>query len=299
MDFLPILAFVEKIVYTATGKYLNLIQKQIILGTMMDKSYFTIAEEIGYSDGYIKDEGSKLWKLMSDNLNENITKSNAKSRLKSWEFHEGSHQLYLDHSHHSNSLQNSILVNNYNDVNIAIYQDQNPSASSSNPCDLSQMPALKFCFGRENDVNLLAEAILNQQYNLIEITGVKGIGKTTLTVQLVEKIKDNFDCVIWRNLSFYNSWRELKLALFQLFNDNKVFEDEPENLNYKLLSYLQKHKCLLILDQGETLFQEGQISGIYRSGYEDCEQFLYYSTNLGSSVIVMRWTGVIRDGTLI
>jgi len=294
MDFLPILAFVEKIVYTATGKYLNLIQKQIILGTMMDKSYFTIAEEIGYSDGYIKDEGSKLWKLMSDNLNENITKSNAKSRLKSWEFHEGSHQLYLDHSHHSNSLQNSILVNNYNDVNIAIYQDQNPSASSSNPCDLSQMPALKFCFGRENEVNLLAEAILNQQYNLIEITGVKGIGKTTLTVQLVEKIKDNFDCVIWRNLSFYNSWRELKLALFQLFNDNKVFEDEPENLNYKLLSYLQKHKCLLILDQGETLFQEGQISGIYRSGYEDCEQFLYYSTNLEHQSCVIFVSDIIR-----
>jgi hypothetical protein len=39
MDSLPIIAFVEKIVYTATGKYLNVIQKQIVLGTMMDKSY--------------------------------------------------------------------------------------------------------------------------------------------------------------------------------------------------------------------------------------------------------------------
>jgi hypothetical protein len=235
MDFLPILAFVEKIVYTATGKYLNLIQKQIILGTMMDKSYFTIAEEIGYSDGYIKDEGSKLWKIMSDNLNKKITKSNAKSRLKSWEFHEGSHQLYLDHSHHSNSLQNSILVNNYNDVNIAIYQDQNPSASSSNPCDLSQMPALKFCFGRENELSILAEAILTGQYHLIEITGLTGIGKTTIGVQLVERVKDNFDYIIWRNLSFYSSWKELESDIIKFLNTNNIFELEQDNLNYQLI----------------------------------------------------------------
>lgn len=294
MDFLPILAFVETIVYTATGKYLNLIQKQIILGTMMDKSYFTIAEEIGYSDGYIKDEGSKLWKIMSDNLNKKITKSNAKSRLKSWEFHEGSHQLYLDHSHHSNSLQNSILVNNYNDVNIAIYQDQNPSASSSNPCDLSQMPALKFCFGRENELSILAEAILTGQYHLIEITGLTGIGKTTIGVQLVERVKDNFDYIIWRNLSFYSSWKELESDIIKFLNTNNIFELEQDNLNYQLINYLQKNKCLVILDQGETLFQEGQISGIYRSGYEDCEQFLYYSTNLEHQSCVIFVSNIIR-----
>jgi hypothetical protein len=34
------------------------------------------------------------------------------------------------------------------------------------------------------------------------------------------------------------------------------------------------------LDQCETLFQEGQNAGIYRSGYEKCEQFLDYTTNL-------------------
>ena len=231
MDFLPILAFVEKIVYTATGKYLNFIQKQIILGTMMDKSYFTIAEEIGYSDGYIKDEGSKLWKLMSDNLNENITKSNAKARLKSWELHEGSHQLYLDHSHHSNTLQNSIQINNYN-VGLTISQPQAASFSDSNPCDLSQMPALKFCFGRENELSILAEAILTGQYHLIEITGLTGIGKTTIGVQLVERVKDNFDYIIWRNLSFYSSWKELKSDIIKFLNDNNILELEQENLNY-------------------------------------------------------------------
>jgi hypothetical protein len=280
MDSLPIIAFVEKIVYTATGKYLNLIQKQIIFGTMMDKSYFTIAEEIGYSEGYVKDEGSKLWKLMSDNLNENITKANAKSRLRSWEFPEGSPQLYLDHSHYRNSLQNSILINNYNDVNIAIYQEQGQtsSVSGSNLCDLSQMPALKLCLGRVQEIYLLEQAILTHQ--LIEITGLIGVGKTTLMVQLVDKVKDNFESVIWRNCSFYNSWRELKLELIQIFNNNQISEFEQDNLNYKLLSYLKKHKCLLILDQCETLFQEGQNAGIYRSGYEKCEQFLDYTTNL-------------------
>jgi hypothetical protein len=277
MDSLPIIAFVEKIVYTATGKYLNVIQKQIVLGTMMDKSYFSIAEEIGYSEGYVKDEGSKLWKLMSDNLNENITKSNAKSRLRSWELHETSPQLYLEHSHHSNSLQNSILINNYKDVNIAIYQDQTASVSSSNPWDLSQMPALKLCLGRDQEIHLLEQAILTHQ--LIEITGLIGVGKTTLMVQLVDKIKNSFESVIWRNLLFYNSWRQLKLELVQVFNNN-ISEFEKDNLNHKLLSHLKEHKCLLVLDQCETLFQEGQNAGIYRSGYEECEDFLDYTTNL-------------------
>jgi hypothetical protein len=47
---------------------------------------------------------------MSDNLNENITTSNAKSRLRSWELHETSPQLYLDHSHHSNSGSSELVV---------------------------------------------------------------------------------------------------------------------------------------------------------------------------------------------
>lgn len=295
MDFLPILAFVEKIVYTATGKYLNLIQKQIILGTMMDKSYFAIAEEIGYSDGYIKDEGSKLWKLMSDNLNENITKSNAKSRLKSWELHEGSHQLYLDHSHphHSNTLQNSIQINNYN-VGLTISQPQAASFSDSNPCDLSQMPAFKLSFGRENELSILEKTISTEQYNLIEITGLTGMGKTTIAVQLVENIKDNFDYIIWRNLSFYSSWKDIKSDIIKFLNDNNILELEQENLNCQLINYLQKYKCLVILDQGETLFQEGQISGIYRSGYEACEQFLNHFTNLEHQSCVIFVSSISR-----
>jgi AAA+ ATPase superfamily predicted ATPase len=55
------------------------------------------------------------------------------------------------------------------------------------------MPELGDFYDRTPELQTLTTAILQQHSSLIALTGGLGIGKTTLAVQLVQQIKDEFE----------------------------------------------------------------------------------------------------------
>ena len=55
-------------------------------------------------------------------------------------------------------------------------------------------------YGRVKEILTLENCILQENSRLIGILGISGIGKTTLSRHLLEKIQDNFDYIIWKNL---------------------------------------------------------------------------------------------------
>lgn len=92
---------------------------------------------------------------------------------------------------------------------------------------------------------------------------------------MIDRIKSNFDYIIYRSLSFSPTLDETLTNLLEIFcNQNKI--EIPLKLETKfsqLFNYLRQYRCLIILDDIQMLFCEGQLAGHYQSGYENYQLF--------------------------
>lgn len=124
--------------------------------------------------------------------------------------------------------------------------------------------------GRERDLSVLEKWIIADRCRLIGIFGMGGIGKTTFTAKLTEKLEDHFDVVIWRSLLNSPPIEDILGEWIQVLSNQQI-SSLPEVLERKvslILDYLQQRRCLIILDNLETVMQEGDESGSFREGYE-------------------------------
>jgi hypothetical protein len=64
----------EKIKQLIPDRELTYIEETIFLGTWEGQRYRDMALELGYEEGYIKDTGARLWRLLSDCLGQEVTK---------------------------------------------------------------------------------------------------------------------------------------------------------------------------------------------------------------------------------
>jgi hypothetical protein len=103
-----------------------------------------------------------------------------------------------------------------------------------------------------------------------------GIGKTGLSVKLAQQIQREFEYTIWRSLRHAPPLRELIGGIVGAIADLQDIDlpDSDRKLIAYLLQYLQKHRCLIVLDNFEAILQSGQLVGSYREGYEDYGEFL-------------------------
>lgn len=65
-----------------TQKVLNNVEELVFRQAWDDRTYAEMADTSGYDANYLKDVGSKLWKLLSKALGETVTKSNFRSVLR-------------------------------------------------------------------------------------------------------------------------------------------------------------------------------------------------------------------------
>lgn len=118
--------------------------------------------------------------------------------------------------------------------------------------------------------------MIQDRCHLIAILGLGGIGKTTLTLKLTEQTQAEFEYVIWRSLRNTLPIRHLLTDLILFLSDQQAV-DQPEGLEEQiacLLDYLRQHRCLLVLDNLESILQSGDRSGHYLEGYEGYGQLL-------------------------
>jgi hypothetical protein len=103
-----------------------------------------------------------------------------------------------------------------------------------------------------------------------------GIGKTSLAVKLAEQIQDEFEYLIWRSLRNAPPLSELLQEVVQFLSGDAEFE-LPESLDAQLsclMTYLRSSRCLLILDNCESILRSGERAGRYCSGYEAYSELL-------------------------
>ncbi|MEM6597947.1 MAG: NB-ARC domain-containing protein [Cyanobacteria bacterium P01_C01_bin.69] len=131
-----------------------------------------------------------------------------------------------------------------------------------------------FC-GRKQALTTLDEWIVRDRCRLVTLTGIGGIGKTTLTTKLAHQIEEHFDYVIWRSLKNAPPIQAILTNLLTFFlgqpainlPTNEVSETLDSQLR-QLINCMRSHRCLVILDGADSLFEEGDRAGTYRQGYE-------------------------------
>ena len=221
---------------------LNKVQELVFRESWQGQSYEDIAKASSYDPGYIKDVGSKLWQSLSLALGEKVTKHRVQKVLKR-----------------------------------AAKQKNQPIEQQSccNPATITQQDwgeaiDVSIFYGRNQELALLEQWLLHDRCRLVAILGMGGMGKTALSVKLAEQVQHQFDFLFWRSLSSAPPFEELATELVQFLSNQQELQ-LPETLEGKtarLLHYLRSSRCLLILDNFESVLQGGNQTGQYLKDYE-------------------------------
>jgi WD40 repeat protein len=216
------------------------VQKLVFSQSWEGKNYSDMAIEEGYDLGYIKDVGSGLWRSLSKALNEKVTKNNLHGVLERYAQQQQNEQQTL-------KAQTFEKCRNWGEaIDVSIF------------------------YGRTKELTKLQNWIVQDHCRIVSIVSIGGMGKTSLAIKLGEEIQDKFDFVIWRSLRDAMPIDEYLTKLIRFLTQQQETE-LPDNTGGKisrLIEILKRSRCLLILDNFETVLQGGKQVGIYREGYE-------------------------------
>ncbi|MEG4287806.1 NB-ARC domain-containing protein [Microcoleus sp. C2C3] len=275
MNLKEVLTLADRIVFEKTGQHLDDLQEAVLRGTLQRETYKHIAKNFDCSESSVKQVGSELWQILSEKLGEDVNKKNFISAIYRFQV-----------SNVSNFAQNvseQYISGSFNTCgegrhppNIPNLQPPNQETSNSKQIktlhqDLSEMPELGDFFDRTHELQTLTTWILQQNSRLITLTGITGIGKTSLAVQLVKQIKDEFEYAVWYTLDQFTSIEKFQSNLIQLFSNSEKQDSSPTNpKRLPLIKYLQNYRCLIILDDVHNLFCSGDLAGKYKP---ECEEY--------------------------
>ncbi|WP_026104422.1 NB-ARC domain-containing protein [Anabaena sp. PCC 7108] len=134
--------------------------------------------------------------------------------------------------------------------------------------------------GRYEEILDLEEWIVGNdslRCRLVAVLGMGGIGKTVIAAKVAKQIQPKFDYLIWRSLRNAPPLAEILSQLLRFLSSNHAENYSAVSENNKILlliDILRKHRCLVILDNVESVLRSGgenpQVwAGEYQSGYEN------------------------------
>jgi WD40 repeat protein len=236
---------------------LNDLQEQIFRRTWVGQKYPDIAEELGYDANYVKDLGAKIWKQLSGTLGERVTKANIQSVLR--------RQIVL----RQQTLTDSSVAEL--DAVTAQTEEGQVDPARTGIQDWGDVVDTASFIGRQSELATLSQWIEEDGCRLIAVLGMGGMGKTMLAARLAEQVEPYFEIAIWRSLKHAPPLDRLLQDLLQrlrVFERSESGDDLPKLQLSLLLEQLRARRCLIVLDNAETLVEAGGVSGDYRLGYE-------------------------------
>jgi NB-ARC domain len=275
MNLKEMLNIADKIIFEKTGQHLDDLQEAVLKGTLQHETYKHVAKDFDCSESRVRNAASELWQLLSEELGEDISKSNFRSAMERFQLSLFSKNFALQ----QDCVQISCCVNSYGEPrhppntpnsHPPNQETSNTKQTKTSHQDLSEMPELGNFFDRTPELNTLTTSILQQRCRLITLTGISGIGKTTLAVQLVQQIKDEFDYAVWYTLDEFPTIDKFQSNLIQLFSNSEKQDISATNQKrLPLIKYLQSHRCLIVLDDVHNLFCSGELAGKYKPESEE------------------------------
>jgi WD40 repeat protein/transcriptional regulator with XRE-family HTH domain len=153
---------------------------------------------------------------------------------------------------------------------------QSESVSYRPQIDWGEAPNKGQFYGRDEELSVLKHWIDRDNARLIAILGMGGVGKTCLAATFVDQIKDSFDFVFWRSLQKVPSPQKFLQDCIQhlsLQQQTNLSMDVNEQISL-LLKYLKMHRCLIVLDNVESVLQVVTYAGLYREEYKGYGELL-------------------------
>jgi WD40 repeat protein len=243
---------------------LNDVQELVFRQTWEGKTYSEIAEETNYDPDYIKYVGYQLWQMLSNATAEKVTKSNFKSVLR---------RKFQSKTPPESTTLSPIVI-----------QDGGIGAPEKQ-CfrDWGEAVDVSIFYGRDHELRVLQKWLLEEHCRVVLLLGMGGMGKTALSVKLAEQVceryaageQDAFEYLIWRSLRNAPPLAEILADLLKFLSNQQDLE-WPTSINGKiscLVDYLRNHRCLIVLDNTESILCENPV-GYYREGYEDYGELL-------------------------
>ncbi len=137
-------------------------------------------------------------------------------------------------------------------------------------------------YGRERELAQLTEWVVQERCRVVSVLGMGGIGKSALVVSLMHRLAPHFEVVIWRSLRDAPTCEALLEECLQVFAPQVPTVDPRfivgsaslEQRLSLLLEYLREQRALVVLDNLESLLEEGAGTGRMRAGYEGYARLL-------------------------
>ncbi len=225
------------------GRTLSEVEIALFTGAWEDETYEQIADRSGYSLNYLqRDIGPKFWKLLSQTCDRKLNKTNLRGVL-------------------SQFTPPEIVSTPIAEVS--------PPDVSSPAIDWGEAIDVSVFYGRTEELETLVHWIDGDRCRLAALLGMGGIGKSSLAAKIAHQLHDRFEFVIWRSLRNAPPLTQLLSELVAFLSRQ---QENSADLR-KLLNYLRSSRCLVILDNMETILESAQV-GQFRVGYEGYGELL-------------------------
>jgi len=133
-------------------------------------------------------------------------------------------------------------------------------------------------YGREKELNDLKQWIVDEHCRMVAVVGIGGIGKSSLVATLAKPLRESFEYVFGRSLQNTPSLQSILQDCIPFISDQRQIrlpEDVDEQLDL-LIQYLRDYRCLIVLDNFESILQAGSHNSQYREGYKEYGKLLQH-----------------------
>jgi WD40 repeat protein/transcriptional regulator with XRE-family HTH domain len=131
-------------------------------------------------------------------------------------------------------------------------------------------------YGRESELATLRTWIVDDRCRVVALIGLGGIGKSSLALRAVHIMESAFDRVLFRSLQNGPPLAEVIDQIIRAVSEQQsVPPDQVVDKIALLVQLFREQRCLLILDNFESVMQGGALTGSYRSGYDSYGALLH------------------------
>ncbi len=282
MEISESIKWIDDRIFAQTGKWLDSLQISILEATSQGQKYPQIAEKYNFSNDHVRKAAWKLWKRLSDVLGESVNQSNFRTLVQ--------RGFFSNSNHHNNYIVNSNNLNICSDrYHSGVTTARSPTPPQPSPdtrtepqINLDDAPAILTGYdspsgdsfaSRITELNTLEHWIVQDRCRIVQLMGIRGMGKTALSLRLIDQIKTNFDYIIYQTLCFSPTLETTLINLLENFSEPQAIPQQFEGKLSQLLKYLRQHRCLIILDDVQMLFSPGKLAGEYQPSLENYPLF--------------------------
>jgi transcriptional regulator with XRE-family HTH domain len=153
---------------------------------------------------------------------------------------------------------------------------QNVSVDAAGPRaqDWGEAPDTVGFLGRRAELQALTP-LLEDGTRLLLLSGLGGVGKTTLAARISQNVAAEFQRVYWRSMRDAPSFSDWSGGAIGFLADHQQIPPEGDAARTEVLIQLMRaHRYLLVLDNLEALLQPGRQDGSFRPEYMGYAAFL-------------------------